>query len=224
MKIKNIAIAFGFILLCLGSHAQTGKAPFYDDVQTIKAYDRMFAPVKDPIVFVGSSSIRKWDDLQLSFGSYNVLNRGIGGAVIDNIIYYANELIFAYKPRQIVIYVGENDLPGSLPDTILAKTKRLIGLIRSKLPETPIAYISLKPSPVRSEFLEKCRQTNELLKAWLAAEKNIDYVDIFTPMLKDGKPMPDLFVNDMLHMNAKGYAIWEKKLKPKLKKRIKQPS
>jgi lysophospholipase L1-like esterase len=221
MKIKSILYVLCFILLCAMSQAQTSKAPFYDDVQTIKAYDRMFAPVKNPIVFVGSSSIRKWDNLQVSFGSYNVMNRGIGGAVIDNIIQYANELIFAYKPRQIVIYVGENDLPGSLPDTILAKTKRLIHLIRGKMPETPIVYISLKPSPVRSEFFEKCKQTNELLKAWLATEKNIDYVDIFTPMLKKGKPMPELFVSDMLHMNAKGYAIWEKKVKPKLKKRIK---
>lgn len=219
MKIKRIAAVLFFALLSLSVQAQTtGKPPFYDDVQTIKAYDRMFAPVKDPIVFVGSSSIRKWDDLQVSFGSYNVLNRGIGGAVIDNIIYYANDLIFAYKPRQIVIYVGENDLPGSSPDTILAKTKRLIGLIRGKLPDVPIVYIAMKPSPVRSEFYEKCKQTNELLKTYLATEKKIEYVDVFAAMIKDNKPMPELFVNDMLHMNAKGYRIWTKLVKKKLLK------
>jgi lysophospholipase L1-like esterase len=220
MKRTRNVVVFIFAFFTCTAHAQTGtaKPPFYDDVQTIKAYDRMFAPVKDPIVFVGSSSIRKWDDLQVSFGSYNVLNRGIGGSVIDNIIYYANELIFAYKPRQIVLYVGENDLAGSAVDTILAKTKRLVELIRSRLPEVAIVYISLKPSPSRSDNLEKCRQVNQLLKEYIATEKNIDYVDVFTPMLKDGKPMPELFVSDMLHMNAKGYAIWEKRVKPKLLK------
>jgi len=32
----------------------------------------------------------------------------------------------------------------------------------------------------------------------------------------DGKPMPDIFIGDKLHMNAKGYAIWQKIIEPYL--------
>jgi lysophospholipase L1-like esterase len=71
---------------------------------------------------------------------------------------------------------------------------------------------------VRSEFFEKCRHTNDLLKAYLATEKNISFVDVFNAMIKDNKPMPELFVGDMLHMNGRGYKIWEKLVRSKLKK------
>ena len=89
-------------------------------------------PARDPIVFVGSSSIRKWNTLQQMFGPYNVINRGIGGAVIDDIRYFLKELVFDYKLRQIVLYVRENDLPviDRTADTILNKTKSLFSKIR----------------------------------------------------------------------------------------------
>lgn len=198
------------------------KPAFWDDVQTIKAYDRMYEPPASPILFVGSSSIRKWNDLERTFASYVVMNRGIGGAVTNDITRYLDDIVFPYHPRQIVIYVGENDLPQqtTTADSVLARTKLLIGAIRAKLPEVPIVYISMKPSPSRDAFREKCKQANALIKAFIMGEKLISYVDIFSPMLdKDGHSRPELFVQDMLHMNAKGYAIWKAAVEPHLLKR-----
>ena len=149
------------------------------------------------------------------------MNRGIGGAVTNDITFYANDIVFPYKPRQIFIYVGENDLPDetSTADSILDRTKRLISTIKSKLPEIPIVYISLKPSPSREKYLEKAKATNELIKKYIKAEKNMKYVDVFTAMLtKDGKLRPELFVQDMLHMNKAGYKIWTDLIKPYLLK------
>ncbi len=31
---------------------------------------------------------------------------------------------------------------------------------------------------------------------------------------KDGMPLPEIFVKDNLHMNAKGYALWTPILEP----------
>ncbi|MCH5598412.1 GDSL-type esterase/lipase family protein [Niabella ginsengisoli] len=204
-----------FFVTC--SQAQQ-KHRFSDNIEVIKKYDKIYEPVKDPIVFVGSSSIRKWKNLQEVFGSYNVINRGIGGAVIDDIIYYLNDLVLAYNPRQIVIYVGENDLTNKqyTPTVILDKTKELYRGIRDKLPNTAIVYISLKPSPVRDKYMQKCIEVNNLVKDFLTAQKNVTFIDVFTPMLKDGKSRPELFVGDRLHMNAKGYAIWEKRIRSAL--------
>jgi len=204
-----------------GASAQD-KPPFWDDVQAIKYYDRMYEPPASPILFVGSSSIRKWTDLERTFAGYVVMNRGIGGAVVNDITFYLDDIVFAYHPRQIVIYVGENDLPQkeTTADSVLARTKLLLQRIRARLPEVPIVYISMKPSPSRDAFRGKCKEANALIRAYISREKKMEYVDIFTPMLdKDGKSRPELFVQDMLHMNEKGYAIWRAAVEPKLLKR-----
>lgn len=214
---KTLLIALSlFALLCSAQE----KHKYDDDIATIKKYDNIYEPNSNPILFVGSSSIRKWGHLQEAFGSYNVINRGIGGAVTDDITYYLDDLVFKYKPRQIVLYVGENDLPddNKTDDIILQKTVTLYKAIRAKLPEVPIVYIAMKPSPSRDKYQQKCRAANELIRKFLSTEKNVVFVDVFTPMLANGKSRPELFVGDMLHMNAQGYSIWEKAVAPYLLK------
>lgn len=210
------------VTLLLAVHSVTWaqtQPRFWDDVQTIKKYDKLFVPQPGPIVFVGSSTIRKWASLQIAFGAYNVINRGVGGAVIDEITYYLNDLVFAYKPRQIVLYVGENDLPSKeTADTILNKTIVLYKAIRAKMPDVPIVYIGFKPSPSRDKYRDKCVMANQLISDYFKKEKNVAFVDIFPLMIKDGKSRPELFLGDMLHMKPEGYAIWEKAVKPYLLK------
>lgn len=212
------------LLLIIGlvNNGYTQEKPrFWDEVQTIKQFDKMYASPKDPILFVGSSSIRKWDDVEITFAKKKVMNRGIGGSVINDIIRYADDIIFPYKPRQIVIFIGENDLPdeASTPDSILNRTQRLFTLIRSKLPNVPIVYICFKPSPSREKYLPKCIAATQLIKNYLQTDKNTVFVDVLNTMLtKEGKPMPEFFGPDMLHMNPKGYALWEKLVAPHLLK------
>jgi lysophospholipase L1-like esterase len=215
---KTTILTIGFLFTVMVSAQTTPR--YFDDVQTIKKYDQMYQAPAHPIVFVGSSSIRKWDGLQVAFGNYNIINRGIGGAVTNDIAFYLNDIVFPYEPRQIVIYVGENDLPDvrATADTILNRTKKLYKMIRAKLPTAPIAYISMKPSPSRDQYQEKAKAANTLIRNFLSKEENTDFIDIFSPMIKDGKSRPELFVEDMLHMNAKGYAIWEAAVRPYLLK------
>lgn len=216
MRKRSITLIVLLVLAQI-SFGQT-KPKFWDDVQTIKSYDKIYHPNKDVILFVGSSSIRKWNNLQQAFGSYNVLNRGIGGAVVDDIIFYLDDLVFAYQPRKIVIYVGENDLPdeNKTPQIILDKTIKLYTAIRAKLPDVPLIYIGLKPSPVRARFLAKCKQTNDLIETFLKKQKNASFVDVYSLMIINGRTIPEIFVKDMLHMNTEGYKIWEKAVQPYL--------
>ena len=61
-------------------------------------------------------------------------------------------------------------------------------------------------------------QTNELIKEIIDQKKNILFVDVYSRMLdKNDKPKKDIFIDDKLHMNAKGYKIWKKALKRHLK-------
>jgi len=198
------------------------KPKFWDDVQAIKKYDQMYMPPANPILFIGSSSIRKWDDLERTFADYVVMNRGIGGAITNDIIYYANDIVFPYHPRQIVIYVGENDAPDekTTADSILNRTKHLMTVLRTQLPDVPIVYLAMKPSPSRVKYQNKVKTANDLIRAYLKTEKNTTFIDIYTLMLTpDGKLRPELFVEDMLHMNKDGYQIWRDAVEPYLLKK-----
>ncbi len=65
--------------------------------------------------------------------------------------------------------------------------------------------------------MPKMKQANSLIKSFLAKQKNTSYINVFDPMLlPNGKPKPDLFLEDKLHMNEKGYAIWQKAIQPYL--------
>lgn len=207
------------LLIGLNAVAQD-KPPFWEDVQTIKAYDRIYAPPKDPILFIGSSSIRLWVDFAKTFKEYTVLNRGIGGAVTNDTDRYLDDLVFPYHPKQIVIYVGENDLAKS-PDveTAVSDFKKLYTHLRAGLPEVPVIYLAIKGSPSREKSFASVIRANSLIQEYLKTQKNVVYLDVFKPLLDaQGKMQPQLFKEDMLHMNASGYKIWNKLLIPHLLK------
>lgn len=207
------------LLLNFHSFAQD-KPPFWDDVQIIKGYDKIYSPPKDPILFVGSSSIRLWVDFIPTFKDYPVLNRGVGGTRTNDIDRYLNELVFAYHPKQIVLYVGENDLAAAADgDAVFADFKKLYTDLRRGLPEVPLIYIAIKGSPSREKLFSKAIRANFLISEYLKKENNVVFLDVFNPMLDaKGKMQPRIFKQDMLHMNASGYKIWNKLLIPYLSK------
>ncbi|ANH83414.1 G-D-S-L family lipolytic protein [Niabella ginsenosidivorans] len=197
------------------------EAPFYKDIQHFKELDRQNPPPKNAILFIGSSSFTKWTDVSDYFPGYTIINRGFGGSTLKDLLYYFNDLVPVYKPRQIVIYCGENDLANDQTpaDTVVSRFKQLYDLIRNYSKNVPVAYISMKPSPSRARFLPKFIAANAAIKACIQKEKKIRYIDVYDHMLgPDGAPVPGIFVNDSLHMNAGGYHIWQQVIQPYLKK------
>jgi len=198
------------------------QSPFYDEIQAFKKQDKTKPPPQHAILFVGSSSFNFWKDVQSYFPNHTIINRGFGGSSLTDVIYYANDIVFPYHPKQIVIYCGENDLASSdavSAQMVFQRFKTLFYLIRNKLPNEPVVYVSMKPSPSRAKLKSKIEEANELIKTFLSAQKNGAFVDVYHLMLtKDYKPIPAIFTNDSLHMNAKGYAIWKKAIEPYLVK------
>lgn len=210
------------IILSLCTYSIAAAQPFYEDIQAFKKQDSIAPPPTQAILFVGSSSFTKWTDVQNYFPHFAIVNRGFGGSSISDVIRYADDIIFPYKPKQIVIYCGENDLAGA--DTVTGKMVyqrfvQLFNLIRNKMPGVPVAFISLKPSPSRWQLKDKMITANELIKKYLRTKKKTSFIDVYHKMLAaDGTPMKEIFIEDNLHMNAKGYAIWQKIIAPYLKK------
>ena len=216
-------LAITCCLFLLGFVQAKAQAPFYNDIQQFKKQDRIHFPAKQQILFVGSSSFTKWTDIQDYFPSYPIINRGFGGSSLTDVIHYADDIIFPYQPKQIVIYCGENDLAGE--DTtvtshiVFDRFKQLFVSTRQHLPNVAIAYVSMKPSPSRKHLLPKMEVANTLIKKYLSKQNNTAYIDVFHKMFnKDGTIINDIFIADNLHMNAKGYAIWQKIIAPYLLK------
>ena len=219
-----------FLLACnTNSESETNTPatpPFWNDIQYFKKQDSISFPPKNALLLIGSSSFTKWTDVQEYFPDYTIINRGFGGSTLLDQIHYANDIIFPYEPKQIVIYCGENDLASS--DTVSAamvveRFKQLYQIIRERT-KAPILYISMKPSPSRRHLFQKMREANQSIALFLAesdvrgslTNKNV-YVDVHQKMLNEaGQPVPEIFLEDSLHMNAKGYAIWHEIIKPYL--------
>jgi lysophospholipase L1-like esterase len=199
------------------------NAPFYSDIQHFKTEDSIHFPPKHAILFLGSSSFRKWEDVQKYFPNYTIINRGFGGSTIPDAIYYANEIVFPYEPKQVVIYEGDNDLASSdkiTSDSVLNRFQKLFSLIRKHLPNTSIAFVSIKPSPSREKLMPEMQEANSMIKKFLSHQKNAAFIDVYHAMLnKDGTPDKSLFIGDELHMNDKGYHIWQRIIKPYLLKK-----
>jgi lysophospholipase L1-like esterase len=219
MKLIYSLLLF-FIAFLPKTNAQ--QPPFYNDIQSFKHQDSINPPPQHAILFVGSSSFTKWTDVQSYFPGYTIINRGFGGSSLPDVIRYANEIIIPYHPKEIVIYCGENDFAGddnTTAEMVAERFKTLYAIIRSKMPDVPVVFISIKPSPSRRKYWPKMIEANRMIKDFIGTQQHASYVDVDKPMLNENnQPRPEIFLDDSLHMNAKGYAIWQKAIEPYLLK------
>lgn len=196
--------------------------PFWPEILAFKKQDSSRFPPKRAILFIGSSSFARWNDVNSYFPDYTIVNRGFGGSTLVDAIRYTYDIILPYQPKQVVIYCGENDLsyPGDISAAeIVLRVKTLFGMIRTNLPDTRIDYISMKPSPSREKIQDKVRAANKEIKAFFETQENATFIDIYAAMLdENGKMREDLYEEDRLHMNQKGYTIWEEIILPYLVK------
>lgn len=189
-------------------------------IQAFEKQDRQTPPPKAPILFVGSSSFAFWADVQAYFPQKPILNRGFGGSELRDVLHYADRVIVAYRPRQIVVYAGENDLAvgNKTPAGVYDLFVRLFTQIRGALPGVPVAFVAIKPSPSRWKLKPQMDEANRLIAEYLARQRNARFVNVVPAMLDPatGRPKPAIFKEDSLHMNAEGYKLWAELLKPVL--------
>lgn len=217
MKHLKLIVFFFFIVFL--ANAQE-KPPFYNEISNFKKQDSLKFPPKNATLFVGSSTFTNWKDAQKYFPKQVIINRGFGGSSLPHVINYANDIIFPYDPKQIVIYCGENDFtnPGTTAEMVVDRVKQLFELIRKKYPKTHIAYISIKPSPSRQKYIPQMIEANRMIASMVKDMKHAKFINTYDAMFNpDGTIMTDIFLKDNLHMNAKGYAIWQKVMEPYLK-------
>ena len=209
----------GVLTVCLS--AQTAER-WDAAIQKFEDQDKVSPPPQNGIVFIGASSIVRWN-LPESFPELGAkaINRGFGGSQSVDSVRYVERIVVPYHPRIVVYYAGDNDVEANVPAREIAHQFELFDQkVHAALPQTKIIFISIKPSIRRWRWIDTIRSANAIVKAYCAKEKHLAFMDIEQSMIgADGKPNPDLLVADGLHMTPAGYRIWTAALTPLLKER-----
>ncbi len=216
--IKNISLILFTLAAFFQVNAQEEKDPerWEETIRKFEKKDRKNPPKEGKILFTGSSSIVMYQDLAKHFPDHEVLNRGFGGSQFSDLLHYADRVIFPYRPSKIFIYEGDNDIfAGEKPEEVIKEAKELRKNIAKELPGVPVVFIAAKPSVARWEKKEQYEELNSGLKELADKTDRTMYADVWTAMLDDeGQVYDHVFLEDNLHMNAEGYKIWRKVLKP----------
>lgn len=215
---RRILVAIICSCIFMSSYGQQSY-PYYEDIQAFKKQDAINRPLGNEILFIGSSSFTYWQDVNNYFPGHRIINRGFGGSNLLDVIHYADDVIFAYHPQQIVIYCGENDLSSDTVKAplLLKRFQTLFAMIRAKMPEVPVAYISIKPSPSRVKWQGEMMKSNKAIRQFLAGQAHTTFIDVYSKMLrKDGRIQAEIFKADQLHMKPAGYRIWQQAIAPHL--------
>jgi len=193
---------------------------FEKQIAAFEARDREKPPAKGGVVFVGSSSIGGWRTLLTDFPDVTTLNRGFGGSIVPDSVHFADRIVLPYRPRAVVFYAGDNDISGGrTPGQVLADFQAFVKKVRDGgLPDTVVYFLAIKPSLSRWHLWDRMGRANALVRDWAGTQAGkVVFVDVATPMLgTDGKPRPELFKADRLHMTPEGYQLWTRVLTPHL--------
>lgn len=188
-------------------------------IQRFEQADQDDRRPRDSVLFVGSSSIRMWD-LEKSFPGLPSINHGFGGSQIDDSIHFADRIIWPFRPKVIVFYAGDNDIAGGKSaDRVAQDYSTFSKMVHEHLPDTSMVYVAIKPSIARWNLADEMAVANAAIEKQCETDDQRVFLNIWHPMLGDlGTPMKDLFIKDGLHLNAKGYQIWNDLLKQELRK------
>lgn len=203
----------------LFSDEPKGPEQWEKDMKAFEAREAKSPSPGNALLFVGSSSIRKWD-LSVSWPDEMTINNGFGGSTLADSIHHFDRLILPYRPRAIIIYAGDNDMKKGLSAEGVAKAvKTLFDQIAKTKPGVPVIYIAIKPSIARWSLWPEMKAANAAVAALCAADEKRYFANVAKIMLpEDGAPPPaDWFAKDGLHLSPSGYARWTAVVNEQLK-------
>jgi len=199
-----------FLTFLTSCHSEPEPGPFDAEVALLEETLIPEGKEKELLLFTGSSSMRMWTNVAAEFPDFRVVNTGFGGSTMNDLLFYADRLVLPYKPDLVFIYEGDNDISnGQFAEDVLATTRELSAYLLKKLPRARLCFISPKPSPSRWHLRDEYRHLNRLLAEHARQNRRIDFLDVWPAMMdENGVVRNDLFLDDQLHMNEKGYEIW----------------
>ncbi len=205
------------VVVAVSATLQQPEMRFVRWEQEVRGIEKRLAkasPTVGGVLFVGSSSIRLWDTAK-AFPDLPTANVGFGGSEVRDCTHFVPRLVTPHKPKTIVFYAGDNDTAnGRTAEQVRDDFAAFVTAVRKPLPDCRVLFVAIKPSPKRWKLFDVQTKANSLVKAWAASQTAVGVIDVVTPALgADGKPKPELFVKDELHLSAAGYEIWKAAVK-----------
>lgn len=211
----------------------------YDAEKTrYRDQDALNLPPQNAVLFVGSSSIRLWEELTQAFSDYHVIQRGFGGSNISDLQKFAGSnatssagdalaknVVQFYNPRAIVVWSGTNDVrPGSSGAYVADGFQNFVSLVHAQLPETHIFFLGITKNP---HFLgdaaanQRRINANNLIQQYINSSGNsklhyIDLPSLFENLTTTSSPLMWDYYVDTLHTNKAGYVLWTTKIRADL--------
>jgi beta-glucosidase len=192
------------------------------------------------VLFLGDSITQGWTKAphvwEHYYGKWQPANFGIGGDQTQHVIWrIENGELDGIKPKVVVLMLGTNNSGAHTAAEISAADKKIVQMIRAKLPETKILVLGIFPRGPRknqqgmvtdtvaadaAKRMEIIRAVNADL-AKLDDGKTIRYLDITAKFLGDDGKIPSIIMPDQLHPNAAGYQLWAEAMQPLLTEMMK---
>jgi lysophospholipase L1-like esterase len=204
-------------LLGMAAPAAAQDPRYEKEVLAFEALDRTSPPRKGQVLFVGSSTIVSWDPARY-FPDLPVINRGLWGSALIDTLRLVDRIVLPYEPRLVVVYAGDNEIDaGITSEDVAIQFERFIKAVHSRLPQTRIVIIGIKPSPQRWLTIDRARSANEAIRTLCSRDDRVAFLDVDGVMLGwDEKPRKELFLDDGLHLSPQGYQLWTTVLRPLL--------
>jgi len=195
-----------------------------NDIQKFEQLDRSEQYSGDAVLFAGSSSIKLWSTLDKDMAPYPIIQRGYGGAKLNDFAVYASR-IFAPHPCSAIVLFIANDITGSesdkSPGEVAALFRHVLKTIRKTHPDTPVFWIAITPTDARWNAWNEIKKANSKIRNICEHNRNTWFIRTDFAFLDDkGKPRTELFIDDKLHLNQQGYAIWTEIITNELVKKI----
>jgi len=190
--------------------ASTNLDRFEGAVQNFEQLDKQKPISPGGTVFIGSSTFTKWTGLEKQFSEFRAINRGFGGSTIPEVDHYLDRVLFKYKPANVVLYAGTNDIAdGRSGRQVFDEFVQFVRDVKEHLPNVEIYVISMSVAPSRISYEKEFDTGNGLIRHYVMTNAHLHYIDV-TPVMHrtDGKLKENLFGIDRLHMNSRGYALW----------------
>jgi lysophospholipase L1-like esterase len=222
----GVVILLALAVLTFGLYRDSNKVIGDDpsiweaDIQALEARSGELSNDHDYVLFVGSSSIRRWRTLAEDMAPIEVVNRGFGGAKLNDLVHFSARLVNAARPCAVVIFAGTNDIKvrsAKEPAQLLRSYQAFVSRVHTDLPQLPIFYIAITPTLKRWPVWPVAQATNRLIEHYSTSDERLYFIDTGAALLSEGgTPDENNYVDDGLHLSQEGYAIWRDIIRKRL--------
>lgn len=206
----------------LGPYREAAISRWEGEIQKLEELDRKESNPPDSVLFLGSSSIRRWNSLAQDLAPWPTIRRGYGGARFSDLAVFIDRLTQPHEFDALVIFVG-NDIAGKpedkSPEQVVELFQYVVERVRTHHSQQPIFLLAVTPTSSRFDVWPRVARMNNLLKAHCESEPGLHFIETAYAFLgPDGTPNDTLFVEDRLHLNREGYRVWAEIIKEHLTK------